>query len=290
MGRTGQPHQCRGREIMKAATRRTIIAAGALTAAGLFGSLPYHGPTQAMGVPVQHHDVALVDVTDATLLTDEGSLDSLVYQDLSTGATSLYNAVETATNATDANAILGAGTLPDYFDNLFDGAYNNAGSALLLDTWATEDEFNQLLGISATTSETAILANIAANPVLLPAGDTLPAVGSAGFDSDLINLANADYTTASTDFTNYLEGLTTSLSGIDGTDVSAGLTAFYTELSTLYTADAAAVTTDLNTVLTDFGDLGGLSSILGDLGSSSTVDGLGGILGTLLTDLGASLF
>ncbi len=67
------PHQFRGRETMKAATRRTIIAAAALTAAGLFGSLPYHGSTQALGVPTEHHDVALVDV-DASPLGRRGRL------------------------------------------------------------------------------------------------------------------------------------------------------------------------------------------------------------------------
>ncbi|HEY2199032.1 MAG TPA: hypothetical protein VGH69_15245 [Mycobacterium sp.] len=44
------------------------MAAG-LTAAALFGSLPYHGSSQAQGLPTQHHDVALANATDATLLT-----------------------------------------------------------------------------------------------------------------------------------------------------------------------------------------------------------------------------
>ena len=49
---------------MRTTTKRTIIAAAALAAAGLFGSLPYDGsPLAQQGVPVQHRDVALVDVT-----------------------------------------------------------------------------------------------------------------------------------------------------------------------------------------------------------------------------------
>jgi hypothetical protein len=55
---------------MRSATKRILIAGAGLTAAALFGSLPYHGSPQAQGLPTQHHDVALVDATDATLLSD----------------------------------------------------------------------------------------------------------------------------------------------------------------------------------------------------------------------------
>jgi hypothetical protein len=55
---------------MRSATKRILIAGAGLTAAALFGSLPYHGSSQAQGLPTQHHDVALVDATDATLLSD----------------------------------------------------------------------------------------------------------------------------------------------------------------------------------------------------------------------------
>jgi hypothetical protein len=60
---------------MRSATKRTLIAGVGLAAAALYGSLPYHGPWQAQGVAIYHHDVAPVDVTDATLLGDEGTLD-----------------------------------------------------------------------------------------------------------------------------------------------------------------------------------------------------------------------
>ncbi|MDT5226719.1 MAG: hypothetical protein QOH94_512, partial [Mycobacterium sp.] len=47
---------------MKSGTKRTVIAGAALAAAGLFGSMPFDGSSVAQsGVPVQHHDVALVD-------------------------------------------------------------------------------------------------------------------------------------------------------------------------------------------------------------------------------------
>jgi hypothetical protein len=49
---------------MRSATKRILIAGAGLTAAALFGSLPYHGPSQAQG--------SLVDPTHAALLSDEG--------------------------------------------------------------------------------------------------------------------------------------------------------------------------------------------------------------------------
>jgi len=57
---------------MRSATKRILTAGAGLTAAALFGSLPYHGSSQAQGLPNQHHDVALVDATDATLLSEDG--------------------------------------------------------------------------------------------------------------------------------------------------------------------------------------------------------------------------
>src|ERR1700744_367019 len=75
------PDENRERKTMNAATKRTIIATAALAAAGLFGSLPYEGSTQAQqGAPTVHRDVALVDIT--TLLTDEGTLDTALFNDV----------------------------------------------------------------------------------------------------------------------------------------------------------------------------------------------------------------
>ena len=85
---------------MNAATKRTIIATAALAAAGLFGSLPYEGSTQAQqGAPTVHRDVALVDIT--TLLTDEGTFDTALFNDVlgPTGAEEqLFTALSTATS------------------------------------------------------------------------------------------------------------------------------------------------------------------------------------------------
>ena len=64
---------------MRSATKRILIAGAGLTAAALFGSLPYHGSSQAQGLPAQHHEVALVDATDTTLLaTDFSTVTSAV--------------------------------------------------------------------------------------------------------------------------------------------------------------------------------------------------------------------
>jgi hypothetical protein len=67
---------------MNSATKRALIAGAGLTAAALFGSLDYHGSTQSQGVPVEHHDLALVDVTDAALLGDQGTLDNALWNDV----------------------------------------------------------------------------------------------------------------------------------------------------------------------------------------------------------------
>ncbi|MGA8330546.1 MAG: hypothetical protein WB777_14765 [Mycobacterium sp.] len=139
------------------------------------------------------------------------------------------------------------------YDGLFDGAYNADVSGYSLDMYAFEDEVNQALGVSATTSENAILADIAANPIEY--SGTLPTAGATDFDSDLTTLANADYTTGSTDFTTYVDGLSSALTTVGSTDTSAGFAAVLTELSTLYTADATALSTDFSAILTDLGSL-----------------------------------
>lgn len=56
---------------MRSATKRILIGGAGLTAAALFGSLPYHGPSQAQGLPTQHRDIAPVDAIGATLLATD---------------------------------------------------------------------------------------------------------------------------------------------------------------------------------------------------------------------------
>ena len=248
---TPAAHVNGGKEIMNAKTKRTVIAAAALGAAGLFGSLPFDGASVAQqGVPVQHRDVALVDTASPldSVIAYETSLDDSLYSGLysSTGLyAELYNGAVTALGATSADELLGT-TASAGADGIFDGAANNLSSGVFLDTWAAEDELNQSLGISATASETAILADIGTDPVAL-SGDTLPTAGATGFDSALMTIATADFAASTSEFTNYLDSLPTFI-----------------------------------------GDAGGLSTLLGDLGLGS-LGSLGTELTTLLDGLLGSL-
>jgi hypothetical protein len=242
---------------MNTATKRTLVAGAALAAAGLFGSLPYHGAVQAQGVPIQHHDVALVDTT-SPLVGYELALDDSLYGGLFNNTTGvlpeLYNNAVTALGATEADAILGT-TVAGGADGIFDNAAQSFSAGAFLDTWAAEDELNQMLGVTATASETAILGDITADPGLGITAAELPTVGSAGFDAALMSLATTDFTNATADFTSYLESLPTAL-----------------------------------------GDIGGLGSLLGDLGLGSLGDGVSGaggdlsaLLASLIGDLGSFL-
>jgi hypothetical protein len=139
---------------MKAATRRTIIAAGALTAAGLFGSLPYHGSTQAQGVPTQHHDVALVDA-GATLLLDEGTLDNAFWNDVlgPTGAEEqLFTALSHTFGVPTATTLLDATGANPVFSGAFNGAESRGFEALFLNGLVGEDQLNQALGVTTVAS------------------------------------------------------------------------------------------------------------------------------------------
>ena len=61
---------------MRSATKRILIAGAGLTAAALFGSLPYQGPWQAQSLPTQHHDDGVP--SQAVILADYTSLPSLL--------------------------------------------------------------------------------------------------------------------------------------------------------------------------------------------------------------------
>jgi hypothetical protein len=239
------PDENRERKTMNAATKRTIIATAALAAAGLFGSLPYEGSTQAQqGAPTVHRDVALVDIT--TLLTDEGTLDTALVSDVSGAETTLYTDLSAPPSTTAiANALLdtttgGAGD--------FNGAETAGFNGLYLDTLASEDVGNQLLGISDTTSQTAILADLTAeDPTAVTSADLTAltgAVGTSAFDTDLTTAANADYTLALSDFEGYLASFATDTSGL------SDLSTILTDLSSSF-SDLSNLTPDLSTVLAD---------------------------------------
>jgi hypothetical protein len=213
---------------MNTATRRAGIATAALAAAGLFGSLPFNGSSLAdHGVPTVHRDVALVDTT-SDIIGAETTFDDTLYTDVNTGAAALYTDAANAYGAPTADILLGT-TAAEGGLGLFDGAFASAGSGVALDTWAAEDELNQLLGIPAATSQADILADILKDPVTLPAGDLLPTAGT-GFDSALMTLAAGDFTNATSEFTTYLDGLS-GLSDLGG--LGDGLGGLGTDLTNL---------------------------------------------------------
>jgi hypothetical protein len=244
---------------MHTTTKRTLIAAAALTAAGLFGSLPYHGPWQAQGVPTQHHDVALVD-SFTTLLGDEGTLDTAFYNDVlgPTGAEEqLFNALATATSTSEATTLLDATGASPIFSGDFNGAESRLFEGLFLNTLVGEDEINQSLGATSTESEAAILAEFTSTggpPIPGSADVTLAeltsAVGTSSFDTDLTSIANADYTLAAGDFEGFLTNLTTDTSGLgDVSTLLTDLSSSFSDLSTNLTTDFTAVITDVTSLL-----------------------------------------
>jgi hypothetical protein len=248
---------------MNTATTRSVIAAAGLAALGLV-AWPHQAATpQAHGVPTVHRDVALVD-TSTDILGPETTLDTTLFNDVlgSTGAEEqLYTGLSNSVGATEATALLDATGASPIYSGDFDGATSRLFEGGFLDTLAGEDQLNQLLGVTETASQTAILADLVDNPgppipdsTDITLADLTNAVGSSTFDTDLTTIANADYTLAGGDLTGWLDNLPTALSGLDSSDL--------------------------------------LTSLLGDLGGSSGGDllgSLGGDLGAILADLGGSL-
>jgi hypothetical protein len=243
---------------MHTTTKRTLIAAAALTAAGLFGSLPYHGPWQAQGVPIQHHDVALVD-SFTTLLGDEGTLDTALFNDVlgPTGAEEqLFSALSSTLGAGPATTLLDATGANPIFSGDFNGAESRLFEGLFLNGLVGEDQINQSLGATSTESETELLNVFNTDFVPIPASadltatDLANAVGTSAFDTDLTTIANADYTTAAGDFEGFLTNLTADTSGLgDVSTLLTDLSSSFSDLSTNLTTDVSAVITDVTSLL-----------------------------------------
>jgi hypothetical protein len=224
---------------MHAGTKRIVIGAAALTAAGLIGSLPYDGsPAAQQAVPTVHRDVALVDI-----LTDETAFDTLLFNDV-LGPTGAEEQLFTALGA-NAATLLDTNTASPAFSGDFNGAESRLFEGLYLDTLASEDQLNQALGITPTASETAILADYTGLPEApLPTGDVLPVVGATGFDSDLTTIANGEYTLALSDLEGYLASFATNTSGL------SDLSTILTDLSSSFSG-LSNLSTDFSTVLAD---------------------------------------
>ncbi len=231
---------------MHTATKRTLIAGAGLAAAALFGSLPYHGSTQASGVPIQHHDVALVDA-DATLLLDEATFDNAFWNDV-LGPTGAEEQLFTALGP-NAAALLDTDGAAPVFSGAFNGAESRLFEGLFADTLATEDQINQALGVTAPESQAALLNIFNTDFVPLPTGVTEPVLG-ANFDADLLAVANGDYSAALSDFTGYAEYLATNFATL-GSGLDTVLTDFgasFSDLSNL-NADFTTVITDVTALL-----------------------------------------
>jgi hypothetical protein len=199
---------------MRSATKRILIAGAGLTAAALFGSLPYHGSSQAQGLSTQHHDVALVDSSD--ILTPETTFDTTLFNDVlgSGGAEEqFYNSVVTADGAALANTLLDTDGASPLYSGIFNGAESRIFEGLFVDTLASEDQVNQLLGVSTADSQTAILGDLTNNFFPLPTGGVEPVVGT-GFDGDLTALANADFAEGYQDLLGYLGSFTGDLGSL----------------------------------------------------------------------------
>jgi hypothetical protein len=241
---------------MNAATRRSIIAAAGLAAVGLAAWPQQTTPMAQQGVPTVHRDVALVD-DGSVILPPETTLDGDLFNSVlgSGGAEDqLYTALVNSVGATEAQTLLDTDGASPVYSGVFDGAESRAFEGLFINTLVSEDQLNQLLGVTQADSQAAILADLVDNPgPPIPSGadvtlaELTGAVGSASFDTDLTSIANADYSLAFGDFEGYLGSFAGDLGSLG-----------------------------------DLGDLGSLGS-LGDLGSLGTdltaiLDGLTGLL------------
>ena len=240
---------------MNAATTRSIIAAAGLAAIGLV-AWPHQAtpPSAQQGVPTVHRDVALVD---DTILGPETTFDTTLTDSVwgpSGSEAELYNSLVSSVGATEAQTLLDTNTAEPVYSGVFNGAESRLFEGVYLDTLASEDQFNQLLGVSAPDSEAAILADIAGGPPL-PGTDTLPDVGASGFDTDLTSIANDEFTLALGDFEGYLGSFAgdSSLLG----DLGGGL-----DLTSLLDPGGLDLTSLLDPGGLDLGSLTDLGSLL----------------------------
>jgi hypothetical protein len=214
-------------EAMHAVTKRTINAAVALAAAGLFGSVPYPGDPQALqGAPTVHRDVALVDntvVVDDEIQADNAFWDSnlgtfggeeQLYDDLG-GNTTFPASIHFAQAILDTN-----GANPPWSGD-FNGTETRLTEGLFVGAIYAQDEVNQLLGFETAggADQQAFATDILdTESVPLPSGLEPGFTLDPGpnFDSELLTLDGAEYTNAFTDLEGYLADLPGNLSSLDG--------------------------------------------------------------------------
>jgi len=215
---------------MNAATTRSIIAAAGLAAMGLV-AWPHQAtpPLAQQGVPTVHRDVALVD---STIVADDILADNSFWSSFlgPNGAEEqMYAALGGNTASPEvAQLLLDTNTANPAFSGDLNGAESRLIEGLFVSYIAGEDELDQALQLDPTTlgADQAAFANDILNiefvpiPHSLEPGFTLDP-GST-FDTELMTLANAEFASASADFTGYLSDLPTNLSTLLS-DLSGGL-------------------------------------------------------------------
>jgi hypothetical protein len=279
---------------MHVAAKRAIVAAAAVAAAGLYGSLSYDGAVVAQqGVPTVHRDVALVDspldVDDTaiaaasaaaptageitTFLTAENTFNGDAYGTFfGTSPTTgfeyeLYHGL--APNSAlflDTYDVSGALPTTGLVDGgptqIFDGATSQYLDGVYADGLLLEDYGNQLLGVPAAQSETDILGQIEGADkfvALTPAETTAitAAEGSTGstFDGDLAGLAQAFYTQSATDLGGYDTYLSTDATQLATADFS--LSTVLGDVSTDLNSAVSGLSTDFSTFIAALDVIGG---------------------------------
>jgi hypothetical protein len=214
---------------MHVATKRSVIAAAAIAAAGLFGSLPYEGASVAQqGVPTVHQEVALVDAASAAvndaqqlLLDAEGAVNGTL-SGLTADDNGLLDVLYTAVGSDLADSLLladGSGAIYGGYLDIFNGAATAGYNGFISNTLAFEAELNNILGVPMPDAQAYLLDQfndlfIGAVPASL--GD--PELGDS-FIPDLVAIANSQYTLASNDLIEYTSYLFTNFD-----DVLGGLT------------------------------------------------------------------
>ncbi|WIM88414.1 hypothetical protein PT015_02605 [Candidatus Mycobacterium wuenschmannii] len=252
---------------MHVATKRSLIAAAAITAAGLFGSLPYEGASVAQqGVPTVHHDVALVDVSQSAadaaaavdytpLLNAEEAVNTTLYN-LSVGDNGLYETLYNSLGADLSESLLqtdGNGGIYEAFGgeylNIFNGAATAGYNGFISNTLAFNAELNNILGVPMDDSQAALLVQfndlfVGAVPATL--GD--PELGDS-FIPDLVAIANSQYTLASNDLIEYTQNLFTNYTDILDSLTSVNLGDLLTDLTSGLTTLTEGLTDNINDLI-----------------------------------------
>jgi hypothetical protein len=210
---------------MYATTKRTIISAVALIAATVVVAVGYQGDPQALqAAPKVHRDVALVDNT--VVVGEEINIDNLFWdQNLGVNGTEeqLYNAL--GGNSTFpssvhfAQAILDTDNANPVWSGDFNGAESRLIEGLFVGDIFAQDEANQLLGFETVGgADQQAFANDILNVEFVPIPQSLEPgftlTPGPDFDSELLTLASAEYTSALADFEGYLADLPGNLAGL----------------------------------------------------------------------------